>query len=288
MYRPTVTEGQAERLRPDSVEAMELLAQYLEYKDAEGLFSTHAQAYALSLLDAKNFNNGEVFADWSYLIEPVIDMLALRDEPFALSQTMFGKWLPRSSNAHLTVVAGVSVEELKQFRAKAEFVVCALLNDDASARTDKYEPEWNGFWQFFNMMQFLPGFAAVSKSGLEKMVYKAIPVGEPDYPALTESAGSVDGSWAQIMEQLVDDAARECAAKLQELSIMPPSVVGYELADTSGAIIAECEMVWEREKIAILLPVQEAFRDILLSEGWKVYTTASDLTAEMFQGGTQQ
>lgn len=286
VYRPTVTEGLAERLRPDSAESLELFAQYLEDKDAESLFSVHARAYALSLLDARNLNNSVVFADWSHMIEPVMDMLALRDEPFALPATMFGKWLPRSANSHLTVLAGVAVEDLKQRKAGASFVVCAHLNDIASARTDKYEAEWNGFWQFFNMMQFLSGFAAVSASGMDQMVYKAIPSVEAYAPVLGEQAGDAAGSWIQTMAQLYDDAAKECAAALQALNVMPPSAVGYELADASGAVIAECEMVWENKKIAILLPEQEAFSEVFLADGWKVYSAQSAFTAEMFQGGT--
>ena len=44
-------------------------------------------------------------------------------------------------------------------------------------RTDKYEQEWNGFWQFFNVMQFNKSFAAVCRTGLDSHAYVTLPHG---------------------------------------------------------------------------------------------------------------
>ena len=159
---------------------------YLENADAERLFAVHAKAYAMSLLDAKNIGNSEVFTDWSNLIEPIIEALALREDNFDLNGTMFGKWVPRSTCTHLTILAGAAASDIKKNKMNANLSVCALLNDDIESRTDKYESEWNGFWHFFNVMQFLPGFAAVTVNGLNHMVYHEIPATLQDDTASTE------------------------------------------------------------------------------------------------------
>jgi DEAD/DEAH box helicase domain-containing protein len=264
--------------------------QYLEDKDAERVFAVHAKAYALSLLDTRNRNNSVVFADWSYLIEPIIEILDMRDSSFELTDTMFGKWIPRSSASHLTVVAGVTFSDMQKYKKNAAVTVCALLNDVIESRTDKYEAEWNGFWQFFNMMQFLQSFAAVSVNGMNQMVYNAIPATDQSESASASANKDnvADEAWAETMPQIFDDAAKECASKLMALGVSAPSTVGFELEDSKGAIIAECELAWEREKIALLLSAQMDSKDKFEENGWTVYTTEDSFSADMFQGGAER
>jgi DEAD/DEAH box helicase domain-containing protein len=290
VYRQTVEKGNAQNLHPDKASTFELLVQYLENQDAEKLFAVHAKAYALSLLDRRNNNYSVVFADWNYLIEPIIEILDMRDSSFELTDTMFGKWIPRSSASHLTVLAGVTFADMQKYKMNATVTVCALLNDAIESRTDKYEAEWNGFWQFFNMIQFLQSFAAVSVNGMNQMVYNAIPA---TYQSESASASAhkdnvADEAWAETMTQIFDDAAKECASKLMALGVSAPSTIGFELEDSKGAIIAECELAWEREKIALLLSAQMDSKDKFEENGWTVYTTEDSFSADMFQGGAER
>ncbi len=287
MYRPTVNNGNAQVLHPEKVGTFELLAQYLENQDAERLFAVHAQGYAMSLLEPINKNNSAAFADWQSHIKPVIDILAMRDSDFELTDTIFGKWAPRSSYSHLTILAGVASSDLRENKTKASVSVCALLNDDPESRTDKYEAEWNGFWHFFNVMQFLPSFAAVSVEGMRQLVYNAIPAAIQQQSEL-EDLYAVDEAWAETMGQIFDQSAKECASKLIKLGVPPPSVVGYELIDSTEAIVAQCELAWERERIALLLMEQMGCKDKFEENGWTVYSTEDSFSAEMFQGGAER
>ncbi|MDD2496868.1 MAG: helicase, partial [Desulfitobacteriaceae bacterium] len=288
IYRPTIVNGHVETLHPDKLGTFELLAKYLENPDAEKIFAVHAQAYALSLLDPKNVNNSVVFADWKYLIEPISEMLSMRDVNFELTDTLFGKWVPGSSNSHLTILAGVSSEDMKRNKSRATVTVCALLNDEKEKRTDKYEAEWNGFWQFFNMMQFLQSFAAVSQNGLNQYIYYTLSTMAEKEAASAVQYNSSDEAWTEIMELVFDDEAKECIRKLMLLGVIAPSVVGYELADSTGEIIAECELAWEKEKIALLLISQMDSKESFLENGWTVFTTEDTFSAEMFQGGMER
>lgn len=285
LYKPTIENGNAQNLHPDRASTMELLMNYLENADAERLFAVHAKAYAMSLLDPKNMGNSEVFTDWSNLIEPIIEALALREDNFDLNGTMFGKWVPRSTCAHLTILAGAAASDIKKNKINANLSVCALLNDDIESRTDKYESEWNGFWHFFNVMQFLPGFAAVTVNGLNHMVYHEIPATLQDDTASTEKYSIYDESWVDTVEQIFDDRARQWAYKLINLGISAPSAVGYELADSGGAVVAECEMAWEDLKIALLVGNQLDNIDKFQQNGWKVVSSEDEFSVEIFRGG---
>jgi DEAD/DEAH box helicase domain-containing protein len=285
VYKPTVENGNAQGLRPDKASQMELLMNYLENPDGEKLFAVHAKAYAMSLLDAKKMNNSDAFADWNHLIEPIVDALALREDNFALNDTLFGKWIPRSVSAHLTILAGTAVSDIRNKGNNAVISVCALLHDEMESRTDKYEAEWNGFWQFFNVMQFLPDFTAVSATGLSQAVYYAIPATLQDISVSSHQGSLSDESWAEILEQLFDTSARQWAYKLIEMGISAPSAVGYELTDPSGAVVAECELAWEDQRIALLLDEQLDYIEIFKENGWSVILGEDEFTADIFQGG---
>lgn len=283
MYRPTVEAGRAQGLHPDKASAFELLAQYLENQNAETLFTVHAKAYSLSLLDTRNVNNGIAFADWDNRITPVIDSLTMYDKKFELSDTLFGKWLPKLGIGHLEVLAGIATSEMQEQKGNALPIVCAVLDDDKDNRTDRYESEWNGLWQFCNVMQFSMNFAAVSSTGIKEMVYCSIPVTTSEADPLINT---IDNQWAEILEQLFDNSAKECAHKIMAINVVAPSAVGFELTNSTGAIIAECEMAWESEKVALLLTSQLDSIDLFKSSGWKVLTTDDTYSPDMFKGGS--
>lgn len=284
VYRTMVANGNAQAISPEKGNAFDLFAQYLQNKEAEHLFSVHANAYALSLLERVDIGNQAAFSDWRYQIQPVIDLLALRQTEFELTDTMFGKWVPGSSSTQLTILAGVRTSDLQRNKTAAEITVCALLNDKKEERTENYEAAWNGFWHFFNMMQFLPGFAAVSRVGMDNLVYSEIPVIEEEDVFLAEQK-IVDQAWAEVINQLFDDEAKNYVLSLMKLGISPPSAVGFELVDARGAVVAECELAWENMRIALLLPEQMESKKEFINNGWKVLLPGDPVSVEMFQGG---
>jgi DEAD/DEAH box helicase domain-containing protein len=255
---------------------MELLMRYLEEPDAERLFNVHAKAYAFSLLDAVNINNSAAFAEWNQNFSEIMDALRNDDVSFEFGKTIFGKWTPRSTNSHLTVYGGVAVEDMRQNKMKATVFVYALLNDKEDNRTEKYDAEWNGFWQFANVMQFLEQFSAVSAVGLRQMVYSSIPSQIPP-PSAGETAGT-PGDWSNTMTQLIDDAVKSFVSKCVSLGIPEPTVVGYELTDSASAIVGEAELVWEHLRIALLTPEQSDGKDAFLAQGWNVLTLDDEIS----------
>jgi DEAD/DEAH box helicase domain-containing protein len=282
LYMPAVKHGNAEQLRPDKTSAMELLAQYMERPDAEELFAVHAKAFAMSLLDPKKISDNQAFGEWNKQINPILNMLAMQDACFEPSDTVFGKWIPGNSS-HLTFFAGVDRSDFQTNKTNAVIMVTALLNDSKESRNEKYESDWNGFWHFFNVMQFLKSFAAVSTEGLKDMVYCELPAKRGQTTLYDEQDPISDEAWTEILEQIYDPSAKEFAGRLISLGAPAPSSIGYELENDNGEIVAECEMAWEMKNIALLLLDRVESKEKFEKHGWKVFTINDNAPDEIYK-----
>ena len=286
MYARTVEGEDASSLRPSRLSAMELLASYLEHRDSERIFNVHARAYGFSMLEPVNIGNSALFAEWNMRVSEIADSFGLNDISFSFRNTLFGTWKPRASNSHLTIYSGVAADDMRQNKTKADILVFTLLNDSEGDRTMKYEAEWNGFWQFTNIMQFLDKFTAASRTGLEQMAYDALPAytAEPSEAGISESLqyAYVNGLWKDISEQIFDGGVLAFAERCIELGIPAPSSAGFELAGDDGAIVAEAELAWAERKIAFLTDEQNASNDAFINEGWKIITAEDEISPSLF------
>jgi DEAD/DEAH box helicase domain-containing protein len=262
---------------------MELLAQYLANPGSERLFEAHANAYAFSLLDPSNSADSASFADWKRDMDEIQEALGV-DNIFEFKRSFFGKWRPRTTSPQMTVFSGVSNDDMKNNKFNAVVSVYASLDDQDENRTDKYEQEWNGFWQFFNVMQFLKGFAAVSAAGLRNMVYSSLPAAFAEQEEAQTTDSGLLAVWnADILAQILDESVKVFTSRCMEQGIPSPDCAGYELADASGLVIGEAELVWEKLKIALLIPGQEEHKNAFISEGWKILSLEDEIRPALFE-----
>jgi len=275
MYQPTV--GKADVLKPGKMSTLELLMRYFDMDDAQDLFETQAKAYAFSLLEPSKSTNALAFVDWNDVIGKANCQVHFTEEAFVQPGTFFGTWIPRSSDSHFYAYAGILAASMKADK-NAPVAVLALLDDRPDSRTDKYEQEWNGFWQFFNVMQFNKSFAAVCATGLDNHAYVALPYGQTATVAEDNgpSVGSSEG-WREIREMLFDEAAVKIADALEEKCIVAPEEAGYELADDSGEVIAEIELAWIKRKIGYMTEDQQADREKAENVGWKIFVSVDEI-----------
>lgn len=275
MYQPTV--GKADVLKPGKMSTFELLMRYLDMDDAQALFEAQARAYALSLLEPSKATNSLAFVDWNDAVGKANSQVHYTEELYVQPGTFFGTWIPRSSDSHFYAYAGILAASMKADK-NAPVAVLAMLDDRADSRTDKYEQEWNGFWQFFNVMQFNKSFAAVCVTGLDNHAYVALPYGQTDTAAEDNAPSAVSGEgWGEIREMLFDDAAVKIADALEEKGIAAPEEAGYELADNSGEVIAEIELAWICRKIGYMTDDQQADREKAENAGWKIFVGADEI-----------
>ena len=279
MYQPAVRAGKAGSLNPGRMSAFELLMRYLDMKDSEKLFAAQAHAYALSLLEPAKAASNPAFADWNDVVGKANGQIHFTEDSFIPLGTFFGTWIPRSSNTHFYAYAGISAASMKADR-NAPVSVLALLDDRPDSRTDKYEQEWNGFWQFFNVMQFGKQFAAVCSTGLDNHAYVSLPYGQTDTTA-EDNAPARAGSegWSEIREMLFDEEALKIADTLEEKGVAAPEEAGFELADDKGAVIAEIELAWTNKKIGYMTEDQQAGREKAEGAGWRIFISADEAGA---------
>lgn len=284
MYQNTIKGTSGEAIDPSKKGPMDLLMAYLSLPDAEEAFTIQANAYALSLLDPKQMRNNLAFSDWQTRIETVKEQTHYSDVDFAYLGTMFGSWIPRNLNAHLAIYAGIPLENLKKKEAVS---VCAMLSDEPDKRTDKYEQEWNGFWHFFNVMQFAELFIAVSATGLANMVYLGLPVRTvPDEPVPEDD--SIAASWDSIIDATLFTEEEKALGNLaKEISVPVPSEdnIGYEIVDANDMVVGEVTIAWPEKKIGLITTEMAESKPQLEELGWKVFdaTNIADML-DLFGG----
>jgi hypothetical protein len=84
----------------------------------------------------------------------------------------------------------------------------------------------NGYWQFFNVMQFLDNFAAVSQTGLDQGVYNAIPLQTFDASDIYQWSKKWMPLGLKLSHSFFDDEAKSAAKQLIALNAPAPTLVG--------------------------------------------------------------
>ena len=270
MYQNMVKKAHAEAVSPGKLTSFELLLEYLKLPDAEAVFRAHAHAYGLSLLDPTRMQNESAYHIWENFVDAVNEQAHFTDLEHAFPGTFFGNWVPRSSNSHLSIHAGISLPELKANKAVS---VCAVLKDEQDSRTDKYEQEWNGFWRFFNVMQFSEKFMAVSSVGLSRMDYLALPaIADQAEPSAAPEKSAARDAWDEIRDLLFDDDAKSFAEAARSAGVPAPKEenIGYEVAGEKGEVIATIEIAWPERKIGFMTEAQRLDLEKVEALGWKI------------------
>ena len=201
--------------------------------------------------------------------------------------TAFGTWVPRTTDAHLAVYAGILPNLLK---TGGDVAVCAVLDDDKEHRSNRYECEWNGMLQFSNVMQFGGEYIALSKTGLDQMAYLSLAheVQEVDINAQTGlSASETDVAWQAIKEMLFDEEAKSFAAAASEMGIPAPAEenIGYEVEGEDGEVVATIEIAWPDKKVGFMTEDQLEDKERLERDGWRVVDMISLSDAIQIFGG---
>jgi DEAD/DEAH box helicase domain-containing protein len=149
----------------------------------------------------------------------------------------------------------------------------AVVIDEAEAADeDALHGAWRRWLQVFNTIQFLPGSLLATASGLEAHDSDVLGVLDADQsaPAQPASQDGFGGAWQQVLEQSVD-ALVFGLKTLAAAGAMPPEV-GMELADDKGRVLADAELSWVGEKLAVLRPDQNDLADTWKAAGWTVET----------------
>ncbi len=262
-----------------SLSSFEQLLEYMIIDNSEMIFSVHAEAYSMSLIDKttkideNKFNNyRDMFIAWSNTI------WANESDDFEFKKSVFGGKASDDDERIYTVIAAKTKGNLRGAS------VIATIND-RDTDSKNYDVVWNGFWRFVNIMQFSEKFAALSELGIEQNLYSKLPL-KQEIKLTVESANAKTDPWQETLE-IISDEAKVFADKIHAAKMPIPDEIGLEVTDANDAVIAEVEMAWLDAKIAYLTSDQLCYSEILKANGWSVLTDDSEDYQEVL-GGTEK
>ena len=99
----------------------------------------------------------------------------------------------------------------------------------------------------------------------------AAPIGSTDQVAMSQE-------WMEAIEMTVE-VLRSGLQELARLGATPP-VIGHELANERGVVVAEAEMAWAESHLVLLTNDQVDLESIWKSNGWKTLVLNEDLSLE--------
>ena len=200
----------------------------------------------------------------------------LGDLPPPVAVAGIGVWIG-TAPAFFDLFTAFPLAAVEQGDPDAAAVAVHLHDDKASRESNGYRRVWNGVLRLFTLLQFLPGAWWTTRVGVERGVYPEF--APPEGPAAPEP---VSGLPAEGWEDAIGLAAPEVHALLEELSPRgaPVPEVGFELIGNTGAVLAEAELGWLAQKVAVLLPDQQAHIAAFEDAGWQVFASSADDLAE--------
>ncbi|MBE6091573.1 MAG: DEAD/DEAH box helicase [Selenomonas ruminantium] len=286
MYEPLVKQSGALSIRPAKTKSLELLMEYLTLPNAEREFQGQAKAYAMSLLEPSRKGSAIDFNSWSKKIEAVGEDSHFHELGFSFGKTMFGSWRPRSVESDFTCLAGLDFVKYGK-SPEQHVVVAAILEDRVDWRSEKYELEWNGFWHFNNVMQFMKDFIAVSELGLSDKTYLALPLPAIEVTEKTAENDTPDDGWSAVIEKLsefADETEMALVESLRNKHICVPDVIADDLMD-NGKVLDAVELAWSANKIAFVLSECEEAKENIAKAGWTIFDEHTENVEALFTEG---
>ena len=145
-----------------------------------------------------------------------------------------------------------------------------MLDEASAPDAESLHLAWRRWLLLFNTAQFLPGMLMATSSGLDAHDYEQLGALGKESAEAAKPAGleALGGAWQQVLDHCLE----VLAAGLKDLAtagVTPPEV-GMELADEKGRVLADAELTWVSEKLAVLRPDQDDLVDTWKAAGWAV------------------
>jgi DEAD/DEAH box helicase domain-containing protein len=286
-YNLTVRDaGKAEALgEPGELGAFGLLGYYLSLPEPEEAFAAKARAYGVHMACLPGNVDAGATVEAARALADAVRGPGATDGP--QDQYFPVDWRPGGS-PFVRVVGHVGTE-LDPADPGASCFVPVLLaaelvdNGGPSNGGEKdYKQAWNGFWDLWNLMQFVPGFVAVSSSGVENDAYVALWAGAG--PSAPGAAGleRVGAAWAELLsassvdENALDEATVRAMEEFAAGGAPTPDELGYELESGEMA-----ELAWSGARVCYLTADEADDREAFEQDGWTVVTEGEAIDAAL-------
>lgn len=143
-----------------------------------------------------------------------------------------------------------------------------VLDEPAAPDEDALHRGWRRWLQLYNTAQFMPGVLMATTSGLDAHDYESLGAmgGGAQAPGKPQGHAGLSAAWQAVLEQTLS----ELAGGLKSLAVAgaTPPEVGTELADEKGKVLADAELTWVDQKLALLRSDQADLADAWQAAGW--------------------
>jgi len=197
------------------------------------------------------------------------------DDYGLLPDTSTHRWGYRAWGNAAQWLSGLSSEQLRQWMtgkpsAADEPVVMMQWQSDDMPEVE-LQRRWHQLWQCLNLLLPLRHLWAghAEMPGLSSFQAS---------PALCRSEQTLDGHWQSAMELASQDVQSWLAVLAHEGISLPE--VGFELVDEHGRVLAEAELAWVSQRIAVLLTDYQDDAPRFEAQGWTVYIAIEDAPAQ--------
>ena len=136
--------------------------------------------------------------------------------------------------------------------------------------------QWRRWLQLFNTLQTLAGMVMTTVAGITaadcEMLHPA--TGQTAGPAGTSDQGALAQEWLDVLGLTLE----QLRPGLRELAMVgtPAPIVGHELADQRGVVMAEAELAWPSVHGVVLTFEQADLADAWRAAGWRVLVLDAD------------
>ncbi|WP_031432528.1 hypothetical protein [Methylomarinum vadi] len=139
--------------------------------------------------------------------------------------------------------------------------------DDSSELTDSDldKQQWNGFLRMINLLQFQSLSCFFTIKGIANSLYSGLASNK----TTTEDSGD---AWDELLADAVSDEERALIVLLSSLGVEIP-ILGYELENEEGEVLAEAFLAWTNQKIAVLFDDVLEDQSVFTAMGWTVFTS---------------
>ena len=143
-----------------------------------------------------------------------------------------------------------------------------VLDEPAAPDEDALHRGWRRWLQLYNTAQFMPGVLMATASGLDAHDYESLGAmgGGAQAPGKPQGHAGLSAAWQAVLEQTLS----ELAGGLKSLAVAgaTPPEVGTELADEKGKVLADADLTWVDQKLALLRSDQADLADAWQAAGW--------------------
>lgn len=246
--------------------AMSLLIMYLENPDhATESFKKIAKSYSMLLLSSRNSKSKQYFDEFSYNFNRINEVIDFCNKDFNFNQSIIGIYHPLNDDNCFNVYSGIRVDDYKANTNNPKVAMIAELNDLNGQYYECYKSEWNGFWHFWNIMQFNNGFVGITKKGVLNKIYS---LWRSDIFEVTSQLE--DNPWQSVLELVFDETSIKIVNILKEWQVEVPDMVGQDIDIHGNGCDLNIELGWSDKKICYVTEDYEQYISELEHDGWTI------------------